>query len=84
MTKTYLVVSVSQINALARAVKRNRKAHKAHKAHTVILHLQTVPNQSVNGREQLDGIAANISRINTDSHNAEFLARRVDKAVQTV
>lgn len=86
MTKTYLVLSVRQINALARAAKRSRKAHKAKMSHTVTIYLEVTPGHTVSGREQIcsTSFEGALSIINRDSHNAEFETRRVDKAVQTV
>lgn len=86
MNKTYLVLSVRQINALARAVQRNRKANKGKMSHTVTLYFETVPGHTVGGREQISSncVEGAISRLNTESHNTEFSLRRVDKAVQTV
>ena len=58
MNKTYyLVLSVTEINRLARAARRDRKAHGAKASHTVSIYLSEVPDHAVFGAEQLSSIA---------------------------
>lgn len=86
MNKAYLVLSVRQVNALARAVARHRKAGKAKMSHTIVLHLDVAPGHVVGGREQIshESIENSIARLNHESHNMEFEARRVDKSLALV
>lgn len=67
--KTYIVLSVKQITALAFAAKRSQKAHRAKNSHTVSLYLGAVPGYAVNGREQLSStdFVASVEGIEADA-----------------
>jgi hypothetical protein len=63
MTKTYYVVlSVKEINRLARAARRDQKAHHSKASHhTVSLYFAHVPDHAVCGAEQLSSVSFSAS-----------------------
>lgn len=74
MSKTfYLVVSVGQINELAREAKRSAKLNRKGPAHCIVRTLEEMPGfTALDGSEQIDGFSEAVH--NLKQSNDEFAA----------